>query len=163
MSFVITSTSFFLVSNSKEGRCTLPESEGSDCSAKTRVHLWSVEPLPRVLLLPLVDHDADDDASDAGQKSEEEEEEQLDAGHGARLRVVDVIPRGLEVARRRLDLGPVLRVGGLRLVELVQLHRHDVVAVRQVTWKLRRWNIYWNTFLNEYLKIAAHFLYGALN
>ena len=138
LSFVITSKFFFFSLWKKVDALCRNAGNGGNQEA-TAPREWesarSVEPLPRVLLLLLVDHDADDDASNAGQKPEKKKEEQFDAGHWARLRVIDVITRGLEVARGRLDLGPVLRVGGLRLVELVQLHRHDVVTVGQVTWK----------------------------
>ena len=51
----------------------------------------SVEPLSRVLLLLLVDHDADDEAAYAAEHAEEEKEEELEAGHRRRLGVVNVV------------------------------------------------------------------------
>ena len=50
-----------------------------------------VESLAGVVLLLLVDHDADDDAGDAGEHAQQEEEEHLHAGHGRRLGVVGVV------------------------------------------------------------------------
>ena len=97
----------------------------------------SVKSFPRVFLLLLVDHDADDDAGDACKKSKEKKEEQFDAGHGTRLGVLNVVSRRLEVARWRLDLWPIFRVGRLGLIEFVQLHGDDVVVVWEVAWKER--------------------------
>ena len=63
----------------------------STCSVNTLVHGGSVEPLSRVLLLLLVDHDADDEAAYAAEHAEEEKEEELEAGHRRRLGVVNVV------------------------------------------------------------------------
>jgi hypothetical protein len=57
----------------------------------TIVHFGLVEPFSRVFLLFLVDHDADDEAADAGEDAEQKEEEELHARHGRRLGVVDVV------------------------------------------------------------------------
>ena len=63
----------------------------STCSVNTLVHGGSVEPLSRVLLLLLVDHDADDEAAYAAEHAEEEKEEELEAGHRRRLGVVYMV------------------------------------------------------------------------
>ena len=83
-------------------------------------------------MLFLVDDDADDDAGDAREDSEEKEEEHFDAGHRARLRILDVISRRFEAVGTRLDPGSVFDVGGLGKVELVEFHRQNVVVVGQV-------------------------------
>ena len=51
----------------------------------------SVESLSRVLLLLLIDHDADDEAAYAAEHAEEEKEEELEAGHRRRLGVVNMV------------------------------------------------------------------------
>jgi len=98
-----------------------------------------IESLSRVVLLFLVDDDSYDDASEASEDSEEEEEEQLDSGHGGRLGILGVVPRRLEVGRGRGQprsvLGNVLTFGR---AQVVKLHRHDVVVVRQITGCRRR-------------------------
>ena len=64
---------------------------GSIWSVKTLVHGGSVESLSRVLLLLLVDHDADDEAAYAAEHAEEEKEEELEAGHRRRLGVIYMV------------------------------------------------------------------------
>ena len=95
----------------------------------------SVKPLPRVFLLFLVDHDADDDTCEASQYSEQEEEEQLDTRHGAGLGVVDVVPRRLEHRGGRHQLGPVDYWTSLVILQFKQLHRQYVVVIRQLTYR----------------------------
>ena len=95
----------------------------------------SVKPLPRVFLLFLVDHDADDDTCKASQYSEQEEEEQLDTRHGAGLGVVDVVPRRLEHRGGWHQLGPVDHWTSLVVLQFKQLHRQYVVVVRQLTYR----------------------------
>lgn len=55
------------------------------------VHEGSVEPLPRVLLLLLIDHDTDDEAAYAAEHAEEEKEEEFEAGHRRWLGIVNVV------------------------------------------------------------------------
>ena len=91
----------------KKKRAEVGESHPSFWSFFIR---WLVESLPWIFLLFLVDDDSDDETGNAAEDSEEEDEEHLEAGHGAGLGVLNVVPGGLEQARRRIDLGTVFCV-----------------------------------------------------
>ena len=113
----------------------------------------SVEPLPRVVLLLLIDHDSYDDAGHAAHHTQEEEEEHLHPGHGRGLGVFYVVPgkklnvlcsfkdffesnpgqnklpRWLKERRRRFNLRPVLASNALWRLKLVNLDGDYVVGV----------------------------------